>query len=341
MCRRNRPSSVAGPGPRGFTLVELLVVITIIAILIALLLPAVQAAREAARQAQCTNHLKQLGLGSLTHEQAQGFLPYAGWTYYWEGDPDRGYDRRQPGGWIYNVLPFIEQQAMHDRGARLGATSQAKRDALASVAQTPLSVLNCPSRRPAILFPNGYSQCNITAVSTCAHTDYAGNGGSVAFIWNPPTNGGDPSFADVSTFQWPDKDVSGQTGVTCPTLIVRIRDITDGVSNTYLLGEKNVNPDYYFTGTQASDNNPIYAGLDWDWTRWGFSPASGNMATSLPFQDRPGTSNEYVFGSAHGNGFNVVLCDGSARSISYTINPVVHYRLCNRMDGQTIDAKSF
>jgi prepilin-type N-terminal cleavage/methylation domain-containing protein/prepilin-type processing-associated H-X9-DG protein len=339
MRQRNRPSEVTGRRPQGFTLVELLVVITIIAILIALLLPAVQAAREAARQLQCSNHLKQLGLGCLSHEQVHGFLPCAGWTYYWEGDPDRGYDRRQPGGWIYNVLPYIEQQPLHDRGARLGAMSQAKRDALASVAQTPLSVLNCPTRRPAVLYPNGYSQCNITPVSTCAHTDYAGNGGTVCFIWNPPTNGGDPSFADVASFQWP--DISAQTGVTCPTLIVRIRDISDGATNTYLLGEKNVNPDFYVTGTQASDNNPIYAGLDWDWTRWGFTPASGNMSLSAPFQDRPGTSNEYVFGGAHGNGFNVVLCDGSARSISYAINLTVHCYLCNRKDGQTIDAKGF
>ena len=77
----------------GFTLVELLVVIAIIGILIGLLLPAVQAARESARRTTCTNNLKQLVLGMISHEDVQHHLPTGGWCYYWVGDPDQGYDR--------------------------------------------------------------------------------------------------------------------------------------------------------------------------------------------------------------------------------------------------------
>ena len=98
----------------GFTLVELLVVITIIGILIALLLPAVQAAREAARRMQCTNHLKQIGLAMLNHEQAHKQFPTGGWGWGWIGDPDRGFDHRQPGGWVYNILPYLEQDALYN-----------------------------------------------------------------------------------------------------------------------------------------------------------------------------------------------------------------------------------
>ena len=104
----------------GFTLVELLVVITIIGILIAMLLPAVQAAREAARMAQCRNNLKQLALGCMTHESLTKRLPTGGWGFAWTGDADRGTDSRQPCGWLYNVLPFIEQQAATRHRRRRG-----------------------------------------------------------------------------------------------------------------------------------------------------------------------------------------------------------------------------
>ena len=96
-------------------------VITIIGILIALLLPAVQAAREAARMTQCRNNLKQISLAALDHEHSNGWLPEGGWGYTWVGDPTRGFDKNQVGGFFYNILPYLEQQALHN--LELGATS--------------------------------------------------------------------------------------------------------------------------------------------------------------------------------------------------------------------------
>ena len=143
----------------GFTLVELLVVITIIGILISLLMPAVQSAREAARKTQCLNNVKQLALGCLSHEHNFTFLPNCGWVWYWAGDPDRGAAMKQPGGWIYNILPFIEQRGLHDMGAGLPMSQKSAQ--LSAAAQIPLAVLICPTRRPVMVFPNSYSQCNM------------------------------------------------------------------------------------------------------------------------------------------------------------------------------------
>src|SRR4051794_34286671 len=100
----------------GFTLVELLVVIAIIGILVALLLPAIQAAREAARRTQCKNQVKQLALGCLLHEDAHKFLPSGGWASFYTADPNLGFGAGQPGSWLYNILPYIEEQATHDLG---------------------------------------------------------------------------------------------------------------------------------------------------------------------------------------------------------------------------------
>src|SRR5262249_12064985 len=97
-----------------FTLIELLVVIAIIGLLVAILLPAIQSSRETARRTQCKNHLRQIATACLNHEQAQRFLPTSGWGFAWVGERDGGYGRAQPGGWAYNILPYMEYVALHD-----------------------------------------------------------------------------------------------------------------------------------------------------------------------------------------------------------------------------------
>ncbi len=157
---------------RGFTLVELLVVIAIIGILVSLLLPAVQAAREAARRAQCLNNLKQIGVAIMLHVDAHKHLPTGGWGYNWVGDPNRGFDKRQPGGWVYNILPFIEEESLRTLGS--SQTGAAQRAALTELCQKPVSSFLCPSRRTSGTFPlvrGQYPQSQVRLQNTDALLD--------------------------------------------------------------------------------------------------------------------------------------------------------------------------
>jgi prepilin-type N-terminal cleavage/methylation domain-containing protein len=316
---------------RAFTLVELLVVIAIIGILIGLLLPAIQAAREAGRRTQCMNQVRQIGLACMHHESTNGFLPTDGWSWYWVGDPDRGFGRAQPGGWIYNILPFMEYKSVHDLGT--GLSQSAKMPLLAQAAATVIPTIICPSRRPAKLYPNSQSMCNSNTPPLAAHTDYASNAGSNESIvpsileWAPdsgnPANVGTPSGT-------PYPNTSDCNGVIFTTSQIRFIDITDGTTSTYLIGEKYLSPDDYFDGQYEADNNQYTQGMDWDHARW---------ADNGPIQDQAGIENPYAFGSAHPAVFNIATCDGAAHSVAYTIDVTTHSRLCSRNDGQIVDKK--
>ncbi len=311
---------------RAFTLVELLVVITIIGILIALLLRAVQAAREAARQVQCKNHLKQQALACLNHEDKFGRFPTGGWGFTTIGDPDRDFGVDQPGGWQYNILPFLEQEALHDLGA--GLTGSARVDAFANRCATPLSMFACPSRRGAKARPDfitySYGVGNLPWASK---SDYAANGGDTA----RSTVGYPASYAQAPSFNWPDRSM--MNGIVYMRSMIRFADIRDGASNTFLLGEKYLNPDCYETGTDPGDNENLFIGEDGDGVRY-----TGSLWP--PMQDQSGLSG-WGFGSAHANGLHMAFCDGSVRMMNYSIDPETYRRLGNRDDGMAIDGKKF
>jgi prepilin-type N-terminal cleavage/methylation domain-containing protein/prepilin-type processing-associated H-X9-DG protein len=325
----------------GFTLVELLVVITIIGILIALLLPAVQAAREAARHAQCQNNLKQIALGFLHHEEQHGIFPSGGWSFVMVGDPDRGVGKRQPGAWNFSILPFIEQQALYDLGSGAAVGSPEQLAANARRVMTPLTSMNCPTRRNSLLLaisPNNYAYngqvgacylCN--PVPTCARGDYAANAGDgyLVYQWLAPV---DYVEGDKPTHVWPSP--ANYTGIGFVRSEITIADVTDGTTATYMVGEKYVNPDYYFTGQDPADDQSLFSGFNNDNYR------STDPRYGTPREDCPAYTNEGLFGSAHAIGFNMAFCDGSVQTINYSIDPVVHQHLGNRRDGVTIDAKS-
>jgi prepilin-type N-terminal cleavage/methylation domain-containing protein/prepilin-type processing-associated H-X9-DG protein len=332
-------SSRSGIQRRGFTLVELLVVITIIGILISLLMPAVQSAREAARRVQCQNNVKQLALGMLSHEASVKRFPSGGWGWYWVGDPDRGFSwQSQPGGWIYTILPFIEQSNLFQMGS--GQPTAQKLAASGQRISTPLAMCQCPSRRATMAYPTQdwlNTQYGATTQATYARSDYCANAGDQVQPWDlqgPPDLATGDSWTATNAWVPPNTGVNltaVSTGICYLRSQITAAHVTDGLSNTYLVGEKYLNADNYTNGLDNADNESMYTGYDNDNHRC-TNPSSG-----VPLQDIPGYTNSCNFGSVHAGSFNMAFCDGSVHSISYNIDLETHRRLGNRSDGLLID----
>ncbi len=397
--RGKRPVASAG-----FTLVELLVVIAIIGILIALLLPAVQAVREAARRSQCRNNLKQIGLAAENYVSAYKTFPTAGWGWTWTGDPDAGSGSNQPGGWLYSLLPFMEEQQIHDMGKGMafagvgpyavggsGGGTGGKYDVLSQMQAQGITTLNCPSRRGATVggvFDTAGGGANYNEALCMslggAKSDYAGNAGT-DFNANGPAGhgvlpaticcgysyqpGGPAANGNMTPAQYfPTK--YGNTGVFFPGVAFSLRQIPDGLSKTYLVGEKSLQPQQYdsaglnVNNRNYGDDNTMYRGYDYDNVRFASNyptkngvPTAATIAADPPApnatnqffppvqdaNDPGGTADAlyttyYVanFGAAHPAGCQFAMCDGSVQTIPYTIDMLVHWELANRMDANAV-----
>lgn len=314
----------------GFTLVELLVVIAIIGMLVGLLLPAVQQAREAARNMQCANHSRQMALAAHNHLSALGYFPSAGWHYTWIGEPECGYGMKQPGGWVYNLLDYMEQSALRNLGYDLSGSERIT--AMTTRLTNPLPFMHCPSRRSPSNYPLKGSTSrtrdgSFTGVENGVKCDYGANHGSEKTLSEGNNDYGGSTSLNVtaqSIQEHHTKTHGGYTGVMFAYSQIVDSDIRDGLSNTYLFGEKLVNADNYFTGKDNGDNETGYAGHGND---------SGRLGCFSPEQDRLGRENRFAFGSTHAGGLNMAFADGSVQRVSYSVDPKVHWCLSNRSDG--------
>lgn len=330
--------SSQGTAWRGFTLVELLVVIAIIGILVALLLPAIQAAREAARRTQCSNHLKQLGIAGQLHVDTHRFFPSGGWGDSWVGSPDLGAGLGQPGGWPYQLLPYLEETARRNAGR--GTTGALTKAAAKAMIETAIPGFYCPSRRAALAYPYAHGGFfNADYPEVCGRSCYAANMGDIPWFRNDI---GPVSFADAETYRWThsDEEVSrrfgtGHTGIVFQRSEIEMRQITDGTSHTYLFGEKNIQPEHYTTGRIGNEDQSMYNGHDQDNLRSTFVSDTGRGPVPLP--DTPGLTVTYAFGGPHPGGWLAVYCDGSVHYLPYSMEPLVHRWLGNRADGQTAE----
>jgi len=306
---------------RAFTLVELLVVIAIITLLMALLLPAVQKVREAAYKMICGNNLKQLGIAIHNHHNDLGTFPDAG---AWWFSTQRSYGAYNAGvglgvplnspnqdwGWLYQILPWIEQDNIW------------KTVDDPTVAAEAIKLYFCPSRRRPITIPYGGN------LFYRGQNDYVGNAGTAAWFGDPRSDGIiNQRFAPMAGL--------GQL----PPIRLTEGDIPDGSSNTFLAGEKFMNPNWYFQAT-CGGNEGYISGYDWDIIRWAETPPVGVKMIKRDdlFDDgNYGGTCDSRFGAAHPGGVNMLFCDGSVRTINYDVDMVMFQRACSRKDGLPVE----
>jgi prepilin-type N-terminal cleavage/methylation domain-containing protein/prepilin-type processing-associated H-X9-DG protein len=212
----------------GFSLIELLVVISIIGVLIALLLPAVQAAREAARRAQCVNNLKQLGLALQDYHQANNSFPLGSYLNPSYSNPDF---TTNGNAWLVSVLPYIEQTALYAAyNTNLNYGNMANLTAHA----TGINLMWCPSDpivSQAADMPAGsvflaWETVNYLSTVKVNFSSYGACNGSIFTYLTGPD---DPCYQET---------ITSFNGIVQFGITHGIADITDGTSNTFLLGER-------------------------------------------------------------------------------------------------------
>lgn len=303
--------------------------IAIVGVLVALLLPAVQAAREAARNADCRNKIHQLALAFQSHCAAHGHFAGDGWGYRWVGDPDRGAGRRQPGGWVYRLLPFIEADEIHALGRdnQPDVITSLQKQGLAEATRQHLNWFHCPSRRMArlTLLATDIDYVNIDRGGLTATISYDANWGAgvVDYQGGP----GDPRL-DVSERQLNDRLKS--SGIVFPLSAIKASRITDGLSKTYLVGDM-----FWWTtdNTDSPDGTGLHTPLSSYYVNSGFDPPLHDIPPGPAIERAAGR-----WGSAHPTTWNVAFCDGSVQSMSFDIELETHRRLANRADGYAVSA---
>jgi prepilin-type N-terminal cleavage/methylation domain-containing protein len=303
---------------RGFTLIELLVVIAIIAVLIGLLLPAVQKVRVAAARATSANNLKQMGLACHNFNDTKLRLPYGGAKLTTNNNGVANPSVEGSGGWQYQIMPFIELNAIYGSWTFDGSTFPVAGETRHLIS---IKTYLCPARDRDKGYKTHGSSGDITSGPV---TDYAIN----TRINFPATN--KPWLTNNRSIGDPDQK---QT----------LQGIPDGTSNTILAGEKALKMTEFKNDTANSWDESIVQGGNGGTARNGNNLGSNDQASIdsyLLVLDNLGQASDPVqnnrFGGPFTGGVLFVMCDGSIRTINYDIPGATLCALLHPNDGQVV-----
>jgi hypothetical protein len=224
--------------------------------------------------------VRQLANACQQHLEAQGHFPTGGWGQEWGGDADAGFGSKQPGGWHYSLLPYIDQNALRNDGQ--GQNDAGKRAAAKRLYETHVTSFVCPTRGVSSPVAVGsFSYLNIDAPTVAGRSDYAANGGDVvsaAMVDHP----GSASTTEQDVLAMPGSaagSVAGgdrATGVVFRGSVMRAAHLRDGLSNVYLLGERFIPRNHAFTSSATGNRHSWLVGFDDDSIRFTAALPSGD-----------------------------------------------------------------
>ncbi|MEO0530948.1 MAG: DUF1559 domain-containing protein [Planctomycetota bacterium] len=304
----------------GFTLVELLVVISIVGVLVALLLPAVQAARESSRRSSCKNNLKQVGLAILNYESTNGKFP-----------PGKQWSARKPDpnafdyAWSSIILGYLEEESLRQqidftRPLTDPVNLPAKSQTIAAYLCPSASRLEEHRGPDARLFNLGG-----LPGEGLACIDYLGISGPDKDKANPADGQdyGRQRGVLIGTKGLPE----GNTLLE-PPRITSAR-ITDGLSQTICVVECTGR------GAEVDADTGEIEGLNGVW-------ASGDNISHLKKgvndEETPKVWRDERIFSDHPGGANALVCDGSVHFLSDGMEPHVIRSLASRDGGEVVDS---
>jgi prepilin-type N-terminal cleavage/methylation domain-containing protein/prepilin-type processing-associated H-X9-DG protein len=336
----------------GFTLIELLVVIAIIAVLISLLVPAVQKVREAAARMQCQNNLKQMGIALHSYHDSYHQFPYGANDDYRDG----GGNCYASVPWGVMILPFIEQEPLYRRfnvnftpGNIVGTFNNPPNntdvpDPNLNPGATPVPTYICPS---------SLSQGQV-------YRDTWDNSGNAygPYIGNPSWTVSASDYIAISGVlggfagtYFPGNGFDNN-GILNDNFQVRMLQVTDGTSQTWLVGECAGAPFVYVTGPKRYAGPPYdpnstgwyISGNAWadetNGDQWiGGTDPDGGVAAGFPITNGPCTINcvnIQNFFSFHTGGANFLYADGHVDLVTSSLDPKVAILLINYQDGMVI-----